>query len=187
MGADIRLVFSPVSTYRDLLATDHAPGWHILRRFLLIALVIGTSASLAATASVDARLVLTTSFWWSFAPLIQIVAAAVLVLSMRERPVSLARGVELMIAGHAPWSLWLLAVAAAVAAGASGGLLLITAGLALLAVLIVRYVLVYHFCRTVLTCTRTAALLRATLHQAAIAALIITYVCWAIAFVARVA
>jgi hypothetical protein len=186
MGADVRLLFSPARTYRELLIAPSPSPWrHVARRFVLIAAVIGTSVALSTTTSVAARVVASTTAWWSVAPLIQIGAATLLVLSTRSRPVTLARGVELMVAGHAPWSLWLLAMGACFAAGAGGSTFRLAGGISLLAVLLWRYLLLYHFCRVILACNRAAAILRTTLHQAAILALLFVYVSWAIALTAR--
>jgi hypothetical protein len=181
-GAGLRLLFAPARTYRELVATaTGSPWWGSARRLLLISLVIGTSVTMAATESVHAGDVLAMTFWWSMAPLIQLLGAVVLVRSVRNRPVATSRGVELMLAAHVLWSLWLLGIVPLIALDARRALLIGS----LLPVIPWRMVLLYHFCRTVLGCSRIGAVARTVLHQSVIVAVILVYVAWAVAYSAR--
>lgn len=183
---DSTLARAPVRTYNRLLAAPDSSPWRgIARRLVLIALVIGTSVSLAATASVGIGVVLQATLWWSVAPLIQLLLATGVVLSVRDRPVGPVRAVELMLAGHVPWSLWLLAMAPVVASGLNDRAFLVAVGLSLLVVIAWRAVLLYHFCRIVLGCSPTRALVRTSLHQAMVLAIIIAYAGWAVGLPAR--
>jgi hypothetical protein len=88
-----------------------------------------------------------------------------------------------MLAAHVPWSLWLLGSAPLILLDARRGILVGS----LILVVLWRGVLLYHFCRTVLGCSRPGSLTRTVLHQGAIVAAIVAYVTWGIAFAARTA
>jgi hypothetical protein len=49
---------------------------------------------------------------WSFAVIVQLLAATALIASSTRRTASLLAALDLFFMGHAPWSLWLLAVSA---------------------------------------------------------------------------
>ena len=68
--------------------------------------------SIAATGRITLSLAFSSAVCWSFVPLLQVATAAMFVASVRERPLGIARGVELLFAGHAPWSVWLVAAGA---------------------------------------------------------------------------
>ncbi len=181
------LILSPRRAYSDARGQSQSfASWQLLRHPLLISLVLGTSVALAATASVDIPLVLSAALWWSIAPIVQMVGATVLVLSVRDRPVTVTRGVDLMMAGHVPWSLWLLGMAAWVALGAILSRFWQLAAAALLAVMLWQAFLVYCFLRYGLGCTRAASALRTILHQCAMWAALLAFIGWAIGFLARV-
>jgi hypothetical protein len=183
----LSLLLSPGHAYSNLRAQPNAyDGWYVLRYPLLISLVLGTSVALAATASVDIPLVLSAALSWSVAPIVQMVGATLLVLSVRNRPMTVARGVDSMLAGHVPWSLWLLAMGACLALGAGRDMFWPVAGVALLAVMIWRAFLVYSFLHYGLGCTRVAAASRTALHQLAMWTVLVAFIAWAIGLPARV-
>jgi hypothetical protein len=182
----LTLALAPARTYARLRSAPASPVWRgLARRLVLIALVIGTSVTLAATASAGIALVAQATLWWSVAPLLQLLLATAVVLSAHDRPIPWARGVELMLAAHVPWSLWLLAMVPLVAAGLRGRVFLITMGLSLAGVVVWRAVLLYHFCRIALGRSRAGAIVRTLLHQATVIALLLMYAAWAIALPAR--
>jgi hypothetical protein len=82
------------------------------RRPLLVAVVIGASGAMAATGHVTASLVLSMTLCWSFVVVLQMAVALSLIAIPAQRTVGLPRALDLFFASHAPWSLWMLAVAA---------------------------------------------------------------------------
>ncbi len=113
MSPEIGLMVSPRRTYAALAAVAcPTPILVALRRPALAALVLGVSIAIAATGRVTPALVLSTTLCWSFAVAIQAAVALVLIAGPARRTVGVARAFDLFFAGHAPWSLWLLAVAA---------------------------------------------------------------------------
>ena len=102
---------------RDILrpAGARAEGGDVLtalRRPLLVAIVLGVSTAISATGRVTPSLVLSTTLCWSFVVVLQAVIAIALIAAPARRTVGLPRALDLFFAGHAPWSLWMLAAAA---------------------------------------------------------------------------
>ncbi len=181
------MILSPRRAYSNLrVQSEPFAAWYVLRYPLLASLVLGTSITLAATASVDIPLVVSASLSWGVAPIIQMIGATVLVLSVRERPVTVIRGVDGMMAGHVPWSLWLLSMGACLALGASSDTFRQLAAVALIGVMFWRAFLVFCFLRYGLGCTRGASAWRTVLHQSAMWSVLLLFFAWAIGLPARV-
>jgi hypothetical protein len=83
-----------------------------VRRPLLVAVVVGASVAIAATGHVTPSLLLGVTLCWSFVVLMQVAIAVSLIARPARRTVGLPRALDLFFAGHAPWSLWMLAAAA---------------------------------------------------------------------------
>jgi hypothetical protein len=113
MSPELRLMVSPGETYA-LLARAPGRGTLLtaLRRPLLVAVVIGVSEAMAATGHVTPALVASTVLCWSFVAVLQAAIGLGLIAGAARRTVGIARALDLYFAGHAPWSLWLLAAAA---------------------------------------------------------------------------
>ena len=113
MSPEITLMVAPRQTYASLA---RAPGRFssqtALRRPVIVALVLGVSAAMGATGRVTPALLLSTTLCWSFVVVLQGAIALPLIAGPARRTVGLARAVDLFFAGHAPWSLWMLAVVA---------------------------------------------------------------------------
>src|SRR5829696_3139417 len=106
-------MLSPRATYASLArARDRGTLMTALRRPALVAVVLGVSVAIAATRHVTPALVLSTIACWSFLVMLQAGIALALIAGPARRTVGIARALDLYFAGHAPWSLWLLAVAA---------------------------------------------------------------------------
>jgi hypothetical protein len=113
MSPEIRLMISPRETYASMARVPGRPTLlTALRRPLLVAAVVGGSVAISATGHVTPALVLSTTLCWSFVIVLQAAIALALIAAPARRTVGLARALDLYFAGHAPWSLWLLAVAA---------------------------------------------------------------------------
>ncbi len=104
---------SPGETYARL-ARSHGRGTVLtaLRRPLVVAVALGVSEAISATGHVTPSLVASTVLSWSFVVFLQAAIGIGLIAGAARRTVGLARALDLYFAGHAPWSLWLLAVAA---------------------------------------------------------------------------
>lgn len=113
MSPEILLMVAPRRTYA-LLARTTGPVNELtaLRRPFIVALVLGVSAAMGATGRVTPALLLSTMLCWSFVVVLQLAIALPLIAGPARRTVGLARAVDLFFAGHAPWSLWMLAVVA---------------------------------------------------------------------------
>lgn len=167
ISTELQLALAPGRTYRQLVAERRDATWRAaLTGPAFTMLVIGLLVSIAATGHLTVALVATLSVSWSFAVVMQAVAAAVIIVSARDRRVSRRRAFELLFLAHAPWSLWLLAVAAlSVLAGqlsldAIAVMALIPAGWTA--------ILMSAFSREVLHTDSRGARLRAIGHQAII-------------------
>lgn len=179
LSTELRLALAPAVTYRRLVESRADTTWRGALAPLLLALaLIGSFAAILATRRVTFGLVVTTTASWSFALLLQACAASVLIASSRRRLVSMPRAFELLFLGHAPWSLWMLAVMALVIVWNPGTTLeLILAS----AVLPIGWtaVILSAFCQIVLGTTADGARLRTAVHQTCIIGIILSYVAWA--------
>ena len=113
MTPELRLMVAPASTYA-LLARQPSPvgPFAALRRPLLVAVVVGVSLAIATTRHVAPSLVAGTTIAWSFVVALQIAIALTVIAGPARGTVGLARALDLFFASHAPWSLFLLGVAA---------------------------------------------------------------------------
>jgi hypothetical protein len=117
VSTELDLIVAPRATYAALastLGTPRTPGALrlALRRPVLVAVVLGVAVALASTRRVSPALVLSTTLAWSYVVVVQIAIALLFVSKAARRTVGLARALDLFFAGHAPWSLFLLAAAA---------------------------------------------------------------------------
>jgi hypothetical protein len=80
-------------------------------RPVIVALTIGTAASISSTAHVSLGLVGSVTACWAFLVAIQLAAAWITLPSASRRTMGAARALDLLFSGHAPWSVWLLASA----------------------------------------------------------------------------
>ena len=181
MSHDLLLMVAPSRTYGRLLETSAARGWSsVFGRCLLIASIIGAAIAIATTKRITIGLLLSLTLCWSFAVVLQFAAAAALGASSKRRNVSLAAAVDLIFLGHAPWSLWLIAMAMWSAFSPTGAHF--TDGMMLTALIALgwRSAIIFAFCRRVLQASTTGALLRTALHQAVILFFIFLYAAWAV-------
>lgn len=113
MSPELRLMIAPRDTYAALARVPgRATVLTALRRPALVAVVLGVSAAMGATGRVTPALVLSTTLCWSVVVVLQAAIALPLIAGAARRTVGIARAVDLFFAGHAPWSLWLLATVA---------------------------------------------------------------------------
>jgi hypothetical protein len=177
LSPEIRAIIAPFATYRALGRQEAPAGWSIaLVRPALVAVVIGTSTAICATGRTTLSLVLSGTLCWSFLPAVQVLVAAAIIRSATRRPVSLARGIELLFISHGPWSLWLLTMTAWTLAAGDDGPPVDEVLLAAIVAAVWTAVIVFAFCSTVLETTIREAALRTVIHQAMIWTFVSAYV-----------
>ena len=109
MPRDLRLALSPTKTYRELIAEPERGTWlRALERLAFVAILIGTAVTLASARRLPPGLVLMGILCWSFVPITQWLIGLVVIGRAPGRPLSVPRCLELLFAGHLPWSLWML-------------------------------------------------------------------------------
>jgi len=153
---------------------EPAPTWRALSRPALTLLILGAASAAGSTGRVDAALVLSGTLCWSFVVAIQIAAAVVFIRSARPSDVDTRRALELLFLAHGPWSLWILAVAAAAMAVPS----IVSLNVILAGALVPSAwtaALLVAFCRRVLNDDRRRALRRTAGHLAVTWAFILGY------------
>lgn len=155
----------------------------LLARMALVALVIGTSVTVAATERLTLSLVLSGSLGWVFVPLLQLLTGLLLV---RGLPGGRMRQLERYFATHWPWSIWILVFNAAVLL-----LPMRLTGLWLTATAVVPMLwtvwLLMEFCRQDLALDSRMARRRVLLHQSVTYVLVVGYVSVAVALWPRLA
>ena len=172
-SAAVRFMLAPAREYHAAVATRRDASWtRALTVPALLALLLGIVTSIAAAGRTAAPIVLGQILCWSFVPVLQIATGAALVRSARDRRVSVARAIELLFAGHGPWSFWLIGMAALMLAAANQTAILASAPVPM----VWTAVLMSAYGREVLGLTRRAAWARALIHQLATVAVIVIYV-----------
>jgi hypothetical protein len=165
MSPELRLMFAPRDTYASLARLPRRVTLlTAVRRPLLVAMVLGTVAAISATGHVTPRLLLSTTLCWCFVIALQAAIALVLIAGPAHRTVGLARAIDLFFAGHAPWSLWMLGVAAW--APWSFGHTLMPVGVAALVPIALTLRIVSAFFREVLEMDPREAVARTVAQQA---------------------
>jgi hypothetical protein len=113
VSPELGLIMTPRPTYAALVRTPARQSFFIaLRRPLLVAMVLGVTVAISATHSVSPALVASTTIAWSYVVALQIAIAVPLLIRPARRTVGLRRAIDLFFAGHAPWSMFALLVAA---------------------------------------------------------------------------
>jgi hypothetical protein len=172
LAPDVHVALAPDRCYQQLISDDdQIDVWRMLRRPLIVALVIGTAVPIMAVQRITLGLLVSSALSFSFVVAIQMAAGAALIATGASRRASLPRALDLWFAGHAPYSLWWLAVAAAFASMPAASMFLLIALAVVPAVWTA--VIVAAFCRQVLGASRAGARWRAAVHFLAI---------WAIGF-----
>ena len=104
---------APATTYATLARQSSSVGpLTALRRPLVAALAIGVSMSISTTGHVTPALVFNTTAAWAFVIVLQIAIALPLIAGPSRRSVGVPRALDLFFVSHAPWSFWLITVAA---------------------------------------------------------------------------
>ena len=102
------VLLKPDTAYRFLAKqTVHGGDWLGWRKLLLIALVLGCTMSFVTSTTLTLRLAGPATIYWSYVPLAEIAALAS-VCWHQKSPRSFLEIVDLFLAGHGPWLLWLI-------------------------------------------------------------------------------
>jgi hypothetical protein len=181
VSPDVRVAFGPSRAYAELVRHTDSGRLLAIRRPALVLLILASSLGIMATGRLDASLVASLVLCWSFAPILQLLAARLIVLSTPGRPVGVARALDLLFMGHVPWSLWLIAFAAIGATGFGSDVPRIAAMVSAPFIAVWTAVIVRAFCLEVLKTTNRGALLRTLAHQALIWTVTGVYIAVAIA------
>jgi len=150
----------------------------------LVALVIGTSVSAAATERVTPGLVLTSAVAWSFVPVLQLATGLWLVrrAGAGRRVIALERYFET----HRAWSVFILVFhALLIAWPPARGYALLLAPFAVIPITITVFALT-RLCREVLGMTSNNAWRAVSIHQAITYLLVAAYAGWASAYLPRI-
>jgi hypothetical protein len=176
-STETKLACSPGRVYPELLRSPRASGWRsLLARAGTTVLVLGVFVSIIAVQRVTVSLVATSALSWSFVVAVQLALGAAVALSAPARRVNMTTALSLWLAGHAPYTLWMLLLAA-IAAGTPWASLGVLVGLATIPA-VWTGVIVSAFCRHVLGVSRRGAHARAIVHAALVWALTLQYVAW---------
>lgn len=140
-----------------------ARGSYILQYVLFISLLVAGAASVSATGRVTVSMLVSLGLSWMFLPLLHVLVAAALVASAPRRSGGGTRAMALLLMGHAPWSLWILAGAAMAAAfGYYAWHPMLFVALVPIAL---TFRIVHAFCLEVLHTSPRGAIARTLLHQ----------------------
>ena len=163
LSSEVRIALAPDKTYRELVAVNEPVRvWRMLHRPLIVLVVIATAVPIMAVQRITVALFASSIASFGFVVLIQMAVGAGIIASAGTRRASMTRALDLWFAGHVPYSLWLLAVAAAFAGLPWASLDLLIA----LAIIPAAWttVIVAAFCRNVLGTSRAGARWRAAAH-----------------------
>ena len=166
MPPDLRLALSPTKTYCELIAEPERGTWlRALERIAFVAILIGTAVTLSSARRLPPGLVLMGIVCWSFVPITQWLIGLVVIGRAPGRPLSVPRCLELLFAGHLPWSLWML-VFIGFDTFTPVPIPLVIQVLSLLVPAVWTTIILSAFCRIVLGCTPARAHLLIVAHQA---------------------
>ena len=109
---EIRVMLHPRATYRELAGQPNDGGlWWVLRRLLFLALVVGAFVSFTASGRLTISLLFDGALFWSFVPILQMLAMGGVMRILARGRMRPTKAIDLFLAGHGPWLLWLLSVA----------------------------------------------------------------------------
>jgi hypothetical protein len=178
LSTELQLAIAPARTYGRLVDNGEGGRAGALAPIAFSALATGLTVAFLASRWASVELVATTASSWGFTLALQLVGACAVILPGQRR-VGLPRAFELFFLGHAPWTLWMLAVGALAIAGRGAFGAITAVILSGLLPTIWTAVIVAAFSRTVLDAGRVGAWLRALVHLLLIWAFALAYIAWA--------
>jgi hypothetical protein len=183
---DLHAMRAPALAYAGALDHPHRGTWPVLRRPALVALVLGAGSGFAATGHLTAGLLLSGFVCWIFVPLVQIATAALIMRRPAARPLPFGRRMELWFMGHAPWSLWILAVTFVMGIAPASVRLEWPIIATALVPIVWTSIIGVAFCRVVLGDSRGVAIARTALHQSVTWTIVLVYAAWAVSLWPRI-
>ena len=154
-----------METYGQLIAEPVSGTWlRALERLVFVAILIGTAVTLSSARRLPPGLVLMGIICWSFVPITQWLIGLVVIGRARGRALSVPRCLELLFAGHLPWSLWML-VMIGIDAFTPVPIPTVIQVLSLLVPAVWTTIILSAFCRTALDCTPARARMLIVAHQ----------------------
>ena len=163
LSTEAHVAFFPDKAYRTLSADHERVGvWRMLRRPLIVLIVIGTAVPIMSVQRITIALLAWSIASFGLVVAIQMAVGTAVIASASSRGAGRLRALDLWFAGHLPYSLWLLTIAATFAAIPSASLDLLIA-LALVPAAWTA-VIVAAFCRHALGTSRAGARWRAAVH-----------------------
>ncbi len=179
-SAELQVLLDPAAAYRRLASPDADPG-SLFWRVLLVACTLGAAVPALAAGQITPALFAGSAICWAFVPALQVLTGLALVGTAPAVP--RRRAVALLFLGHAPWSVWVLAMGAL-------GLVVPMLGLGALAIsalvpLALTLRILDAFCREVLRLPRAVARRRVLAHQALTWTMVFLYLQTASQFLPR--
>jgi hypothetical protein len=173
---------APARAYADLLTGPDQSLSPVaaLRRVPVALLLVGATMATSATSVADAAVVLRTTGAWSFAVLIQVLGALVVVSLSPARRVPGPRAFDLLFAANGPWSLWLVAFTTWTMFGSPFGRPIHDAILTLAVPAAWTAYVMFAYCQVVLGSTPRRALWTTALHQGVMWFIGASYFFWAV-------
>ena len=114
-SVDAQVLVRPASTFQSLAAAPAGVSWSVAcRRPLFVTFVLGCAVSLGATGTLTARIAGPSMLYWVFVPIVEALAL-VAVIGRRRNRVPLTRAIDIFFAGHAPWTLLIIAITGLIA------------------------------------------------------------------------
>ena len=111
---DARAMVSPSRTFTEMVARPPAGAWVAWRRPLLLGFLLASVASLAGAGVLTFRIVAPAFLYWMSVPIVEVAAVTIVTFGRRPRA-GWARLVDAHFAGHAPWTVLLIAIAGSIA------------------------------------------------------------------------
>jgi hypothetical protein len=184
---ELRVVVSPRRAYAEYGRGGGPSGIRLaLRRPALVALIQGSAITMASTHTVAAPVLASVTMCWSIAVVFQIAGALVLIRSAPVPRPAMARAIDLLFLGHAPWSLWLLLFSGATTFAPSAGILRWAALAAMVVPAALTARIVVAFSEAVLRADRRRAIRLTVLHQGLMLGTLALYIAFAIQLWPRV-
>jgi hypothetical protein len=167
VSPELAVMFRPARSYARLAAAAERPSRVLaVRRPALVALVLGATLAIAATHRVEAAMVASVTLYWSVVPIVQWIAAYLIIRTSAARMVSIPRAIDLCFVAAGPWSCWLIAFGAWAAFEPPIARPMAPILWAALIPIAWTPILIFAFCRAVLRNSQAAALWRTLAHQA---------------------
>jgi hypothetical protein len=171
----------PTRAYAELVCHTDSGRLLAIRRPTLVAVILACSLAISATGRIDVSLAASLVLCWSFVPVLQLLAARVILFSTPARAVGVPRALDLLFMGHVPWSLWMIVLTALAAVGVDGDVWRLAAIISAPVVALWTASIVRAFCVEVLRASARGAVVRTLLHQALIWSVAAVYVAAAVA------